>query len=78
MGSIPDYVIAFLTLPNPSSRTMALGLTKPLTEMSSKNLPGVKVWQARKADNLTANCGADRLENVDVSQPPGPRWPVKV
>jgi hypothetical protein len=25
---------------NPSSRTMALGSTQPLTEMSTKNLPG--------------------------------------
>jgi hypothetical protein len=28
-------------LSNPSSRTMALGLTEPLTEMSTRNLPGV-------------------------------------
>jgi hypothetical protein len=27
-------------LPNPSSHTMALGLTQPLTEMSTRNLPG--------------------------------------
>jgi hypothetical protein len=26
--------------PNPSSRTMALGSTQPLTEMSTRNLPG--------------------------------------
>jgi hypothetical protein len=30
----------FFNLPNPSSRTMALGSTQPLTEMSSKNLLG--------------------------------------
>jgi hypothetical protein len=40
--------------PNPSSRTMALGSTKPLTEMSTKNLPGAKGQPALKADNLTA------------------------
>jgi hypothetical protein len=28
--------------PNPSSRTMTLGSTQPLTEMSTRNLPGVK------------------------------------
>jgi hypothetical protein len=33
---------------------MALGLTQPITEMSTKNLPGGKGRQARKADNLTA------------------------
>jgi hypothetical protein len=39
-GSIPDEVIGFVNWPNPSSRTMALGLTQPLTEMSTRNLPG--------------------------------------
>jgi hypothetical protein len=29
----------FFNLPNPSSRTMALGSTQPLTEMSTRNLP---------------------------------------
>jgi hypothetical protein len=33
---------------------MALGSTKPLTEMSTRNLPGDKRRPARKADNLTA------------------------
>jgi hypothetical protein len=28
--------------PNPSSRTMALGSTQPLTEMSTRNVPGGK------------------------------------
>jgi hypothetical protein len=32
----------FFSLPNPSSRTMVLGSTEPLTEMSTRNLPGVK------------------------------------
>jgi hypothetical protein len=42
--------------PNPSSRTMPLGSTRPLTEMSTKNFPGGKGLQMRKADNLTAIC----------------------
>jgi hypothetical protein len=33
---------------------MALGLTQPLTEMSTRNLPGGKGQPAGKADNLTA------------------------
>jgi hypothetical protein len=41
---------------NPSSRTMALGSTQPLTEMSTRNLHGGKGRPARKADNLTAIC----------------------
>jgi hypothetical protein len=35
---------------------MTLGLTQPLTEMSSTNLPLGKGRQAHKADNLTAIC----------------------
>jgi hypothetical protein len=46
----------FFNSPNPSSRTMVLGSTQPLTEMSIKNLPGGKGRPARKADNLTAIC----------------------
>jgi hypothetical protein len=37
---------------------MALGSTQPLTEMSTRNLPGGKGRPARKADNLTAICEA--------------------
>jgi hypothetical protein len=35
---------------------MALGLTQPLIEMSTRNLPGGKGWPAPKADNLTTIC----------------------
>jgi hypothetical protein len=36
-GSIPNVVIAFfLNLPNPSSRTVALGFAQPLTELSTR------------------------------------------
>jgi hypothetical protein len=55
VGSIPDEVIGFFNSPNPSSRTMALCWTQPLTEMSTRNLPGSKERPALKADNLTAN-----------------------
>jgi hypothetical protein len=34
--------VDFLNLPNPSSHTMALGSTQPLTEMSTRNNPGGK------------------------------------
>jgi hypothetical protein len=30
--------VLFISLPNPSSRTMALGSTQPPTEMSTKNI----------------------------------------
>jgi hypothetical protein len=52
-GSIPIEV-DFFNLPNPSSRTVTLGSTQLLTEMSTRNLPGGKGRSARKADNLTA------------------------
>jgi hypothetical protein len=36
--------------------TTALGSTRPLTEASTRNLPGVKGPPARRTDNLTAIC----------------------
>jgi hypothetical protein len=55
-GSIPDEVIGFFNFPNTSSRIMALGSTQPLTELSTRILPGGKGRPASKADNLTAIC----------------------
>jgi hypothetical protein len=52
---IPDEV-DFFNLPNPSSCTMALGSTQPLTEMSTRIIPGGEGRPACKADNLTAIC----------------------
>jgi hypothetical protein len=37
-GSIPNYVIVNFHWHNPSGRTMALGSTQPLTEMSTRNI----------------------------------------
>jgi hypothetical protein len=53
MGSNPNEV-DFLNLPNPSSHTMALGLTQPLTKMSTRNFLWGKGQLACKADYLTA------------------------
>jgi hypothetical protein len=55
-GSNPDEVIGFFNRPNLSNRTVALGSTQPLTEMSTRNLPGGKWCPERGADNLTAIC----------------------
>jgi hypothetical protein len=52
---VQDEVDSF-NLPNPSSQTMALGSTKLLTEMSTRNLPGGKKRPARRTDNLAAIC----------------------
>jgi hypothetical protein len=48
--------LLFSNLQNLSNCTMALGWTQPLTEMSTKNLPGGKAQPAHEADNLTAIC----------------------
>jgi hypothetical protein len=55
-GSIPDVVIRFFNWPNLSILSMALGSAQPLTEMSTRNLPGAKGRPARKSDNLFAIC----------------------
>jgi hypothetical protein len=52
---VPDEV-DFFNLPNPSSRTMALGSNQPLTKMSTRNLPGGKKLPACRADNLAVMC----------------------
>jgi hypothetical protein len=54
---------------------MVLGSTQPLTETSTRNLPGGKGRPARKADNFTAiyepivwkNVGASTSNNSMVS-----------
>jgi hypothetical protein len=54
-GLIPDEVIGFFNLPKSSSRTMALGSAQPLTEMSTRNVPGGKGRPECEAD-LTPIC----------------------
>jgi hypothetical protein len=56
---------------NPSCRTMALWFTQPLTELSTRNLPGGKGRKERKADKLTATYEqtVQKMLCLDVSQP---------
>jgi hypothetical protein len=46
---------------------MALGSTQPLTEMSTRNIPGGEGRPGRKADNLTAICEPIVYKNVEAS-----------
>ena len=52
-GSIPNGVIGIFHWHNPSGRTMALGSTQPLTEMSTRNISWGWKQPVRRADNLT-------------------------
>jgi hypothetical protein len=63
---VPDKV-DFFNLPNPFSRTVALGSTRPLTGMSITNLSGGKKGPARRADNLTAIYEPRRYTNLRAS-----------
>jgi len=67
-GSIPDDVTEIFHWHNPSGRTMALGLTKPLTEMSTRIFPGGKGGRCVGL-TLPHSC-ADCLE-IWEPQPPG-------
>jgi hypothetical protein len=70
----------FFNLPNPSSRTMALGSTQPLTEMSTRNISGGEGKRPeRKADNLAAICEPTvyrKCGRLHISELYGPSRPV--
>jgi hypothetical protein len=69
-GSIPDDVTGIFHWHNPSGRTMALGLTQPLTEMSTRNISwGGEGGRCTGLTTLPPSC-ADCLEIWDP-QPPG-------
>ena len=47
-GSIPDGVIGIFHCLNPSCRTMALGMTEPATEMSTRSV----AWEVNVAEKV--------------------------
>jgi hypothetical protein len=56
----------FFNLPNCSSRTMALGSTQPLTEMSTRNLPGGGVKGSRCVGLTTLPPSVSHLSRQNV------------
>jgi hypothetical protein len=55
-GSIPNGVIDIFHRRNPSGRTMALGSTQPLTEMSTRNIPKNKGGRRVRMTTLPPLC----------------------
>jgi hypothetical protein len=73
-GTSPDEV-DFFNLPIPSSRTMALGSTQPLTEMSTRNLPaGVKGGWRMRLTTLPPSVSWLSKENVGASMAHTTLW----
>jgi hypothetical protein len=52
----PTMLSIFFNLPNPSSHTVSLGLTQPLTEISTRKPSWGQTLPMLKADDLTDIC----------------------
>ena len=73
-GPIPDCVIGIFHWHNPSGCTMVLGLTQPLTKMSTRNISWGWRRPVRRADNLTTfMCRLPwKSEILNLLEPSGP------
>ena len=72
-GSIPDDVIGIFQWHNPSGRTMALGSTQPLTEMSTRFISWGKGGLCVRLTNLPPSCAVVmKSGNLNFLEPSGP------
>jgi hypothetical protein len=65
---VPMRWIFFFNLPNPSSRSMALWLTQPLTEIITRNFLGVK--GGRRVRLITLSPSVSHLSRASTSHNP--------
>ena len=72
-GSTPDGVIGIFQWHNPSSRTMALGSTQPLTEMSTRFISCGKGCRCFRLTTFTPSCAvvmiSGKLNFLEISEP---------
>ena len=72
-GSIPDGVIGIFHWHNPPDRTMFLGSTQPLTEMSTRRISWGKCGRCVRLTTLPPLCAVDmKSENLNFLEPSGP------
>ena len=71
-GSIPDGVIGIFHWHNPSDRTMALGSTQPLKEMSTRRISWGKCGRCVRLTTLPPPCAVVmKSGNLNFLEPPG-------
>ena len=73
-GSFPDGVIGvFFQSHNPSDRTMALGSTLPLTEMSTRRISCGKCGRCVRLTTLPPSCAVvKKFGDLKFMEPSGP------
>ena len=74
VGSIPDGVTGIFHWHNPSGRTVAMGLNRPLTEMSTRNISlGGKGGRCVRLTTLPPSCAVvTKSGNLNLLEPSGP------